>query len=293
MSDFTFTSDDLLNDETWMNAMSKNQTQDFGRLKTSASIDKDVQLGVTTLGISDILQGSALEKPDSIAYERFNTALTEDLNSLIAEKGLGSLFTGSRTELLPYDVLYASQSAGHTESADPGTAPSPSANYTTSGGGPGSVGEGKISPPPELLNYGNGKIPTSALAPIGIGNHKLWGPAATAFRNMKDAAAKENVPLNVTDSYRDYPAQVSVKARKGNMAATPGKSNHGWGLALDMKWEDGSGGNMNSKGYKWMKANGYKFGWFHPSWGEPSGKGPHEPWHWEFRGGPGGTEQGS
>ena len=76
-------------------------------------------------------------------------------------------------------------------------------------------------------------------------------------------------------SYRSYDAQVKVKREKPNLAATPGKSNHGWGLAFDM----GFGGDKSSKGFKWMAANAAKFGITGPL---PK---PDEAWHWTYTGG--------
>ncbi len=64
------------------------------------------------------------------------------------------------------------------------------------------------------------------------------------------------------------------------MAATPGTSNHGWGLALDL------GGGINSWGTTeraWMVANAPAAGWISPDWAQP-GRGKEEPWHWEFTG---------
>jgi hypothetical protein len=92
---------------------------------------------------------------------------------------------------------------------------------------------------------------------------------------MRAAAAKDKVDLGITDSYRSYAAQVDVKRRKPNLAATPGKSNHGWGLAFDMSF----GSNQNSPGYKWMTQNASKFGFKGPL------QKPFEPWHWEYKGG--------
>ena len=56
----------------------------------------------------------------------------------------------------------------------------------------------------------------------------------------------------------------------------PGKSNHGWGLALDL----GCGvQDYGSVQFNWLKQHGARFGWVHPSWAEHS---PFEPWHWEY-----------
>ena len=101
----------------------------------------------------------------------------------------------------------------------------------------------RLEPPAELVAYGNGQIPSEALAPIGVGAHRLWAPAATAFQQMSAAAAADGVTIGVTDSYRSYDSQVDLARRKGlysqgGLAATPGTSNHGWGMALDLDLDD-------------------------------------------------------
>jgi LAS superfamily LD-carboxypeptidase LdcB len=87
-------------------------------------------------------------------------------------------------------------------------------------------------------------------------------------------------PLCVTDSYRDYARQVDVYRRKPGLAAVPGTSRHGWGLAVDL----GCGvQQFGSPAFNWMRANAARFHFVHPSWAEPSGSMP-EPWHWEYTG---------
>jgi LAS superfamily LD-carboxypeptidase LdcB len=128
--------------------------------------------------------------------------------------------------------------------------------------------------------YPNGMLPASALCPLASApGHRLRGDAAAAFDQMSAAFAQAfGHPICVTDSYRSYAEQVDVYRRKPNLAAIPGRSNHGWGLAADL----GCGiQNFGSPQYRWMKANAAKFGWFHPGWAEPNGSKP-EPWHWEF-----------
>ena len=121
----------------------------------------------------------------------------------------------------------------------------------------------------------NGKLPADRLAPVGIGQHKAQPVAAEAFKAMRAAAVADRVDLGITDSYRSYAAQVDVKRRKPNLAATPGRSNHGWGLAFDMSF----GSNMNTPAYKWMVQNAAKFGFKGPL------QRPFEAWHWEYVGG--------
>ncbi len=128
--------------------------------------------------------------------------------------------------------------------------------------------------------YPNGRLPASALCPLWKAPGMSLRPkAAAAFNAMSAAYAKDTgSPLCVTSSYRSYADQVSVKASRGRWAATPGTSQHGLGLAVDLC------GGVNSFGtaaFEWMKQNGPTYGWYHPAWAEPTGSLP-EPWHWQF-----------
>lgn len=129
--------------------------------------------------------------------------------------------------------------------------------------------------------YPNGRIPADALCELGPQwpGQSLECTAANSFKQLA-AAYRQNFgrDIAVTDSYRSYEAQVDVKRRKPRLAATPGTSNHGWGLAVDF---GGGIQTFNTPQYNWMKANAGKYGWVHPSWAEPGGSKP-EPWHWEF-----------
>lgn len=129
--------------------------------------------------------------------------------------------------------------------------------------------------------HSNGRIPAAAMCALGSApGQMLRCDAQAAFDRMSHAyEAKFSSPISVTDAYRDYDTQVILKRRKGRMAATPGTSNHGWALAVDL------GGGINSFGsaqHRWMRANAPKFGWIHPGWARQTGSLP-EPWHWEFR----------
>lgn len=129
--------------------------------------------------------------------------------------------------------------------------------------------------------YANGQIPASALCDLG----PLWPgemlrcDAQAAFLKLNTAyLAQFGKNICVTDSYRSYAQQVAIKKTKGNLAAVPGTSNHGWGQALDL----GCGiQTFNTAQYNWMKQNAGTYGWKHPAWAEPGGIKP-EPWHWEY-----------
>jgi peptidoglycan DL-endopeptidase CwlO len=129
--------------------------------------------------------------------------------------------------------------------------------------------------------YPNGFIPLTALCPAGVGRHVLRCDAAAAFTRLDQAfRAALGRPLCVTDSYRTFSAQVRLYGVKPALAAIPGTSNHGWGLAVDL-----CGGiqSFGSSEYSWMLANAPRFGWSNPLWAH-RGNGREEPWHWEFSG---------
>lgn len=128
----------------------------------------------------------------------------------------------------------------------------------------------------------NGFLPSSALCPLGTAaGQRLIAPAAAAFDAMSVAFTSAlNAPLCVADSYRDCAFQVQVFATKPNLVATPGRSKHGLGRAVDLC---GGVQNFGTAPYTWLKQNAPAFGFAHPDWAEPDGSRP-EPWHWEFQG---------
>jgi hypothetical protein len=123
--------------------------------------------------------------------------------------------------------------------------------------------------------YANGRIPTTALAHPASAPGAWFRPdAANGFDRLSAAyAARFGHPLRVTDSYRSYGAQVDVRGRKPGLAARPGTSNHGWGLAADLAIGTGD--------YTWLRQNAPAYGWDNPTWARPGGSKP-ESWHWEF-----------
>jgi len=134
----------------------------------------------------------------------------------------------------------------------------------------------------DVSAFPNGHIPLSLLCAVwGAPGKYLRADSEYAFDRMSHAYAKVfGTPICVTDAYRSYEDQVRVYAERPGFAARPGSSNHGWGTATDLC------GGIQSFGtptHQWMLANAPLFGWFHPSWAEPSGSLP-EAWHWEFGG---------
>jgi hypothetical protein len=84
----------------------------------------------------------------------------------------------------------------------------------------------------------NGRLPPSDLGPIAQG--QLRKDAAAAWNAMNVEARRRGVellPNGSKSSYRTYAQQVELYAlykAGGNLAAVPGNSNHGWGLAVDV-----------------------------------------------------------
>ncbi|MEV0136456.1 M15 family metallopeptidase [Dactylosporangium sp. NPDC050688] len=121
--------------------------------------------------------------------------------------------------------------------------------------------------------YDNGRIPAAALAEVGSTGHRLAAPAAAAMEALLRRAQADGVTIGITDSYRGYDEQVDLARRKGlysqgGLAAKPGTSDHGWGLAVDL--------DLDAKAQAWMRANAGRFGFTEDT--------PREPWHWKFTG---------
>ncbi|BDO43429.1 M15 family metallopeptidase [Cellulomonas sp. NTE-D12] len=141
-----------------------------------------------------------------------------------------------------------------------------SATATTAAG---TLGANRV--PTDLAAYGNGRIPDSALAPVGDTGKKMWAPAAAAMTKLIAAAKADGVTVGITETYRPYDEQVQLAASKGlysqgGLAAKPGTSEHGWGIAADLQ--------LNGAAQAWMQRNA-------PSCGFQADV-PGESWHWAY-----------
>jgi hypothetical protein len=131
-----------------------------------------------------------------------------------------------------------------------------------------------------LDGYGNGRIPLASMVELTWApGHFLRGDAAEGLESLH-AAFRETfgADLSVTSSYRSFDGQVAARASFGRLAAVPGTSRHGIGIAVDL------GGGINRFGtpqHQWFVANGPAFGWHQPDWARQNGAMP-EPWHFEF-----------
>lgn len=131
--------------------------------------------------------------------------------------------------------------------------------------------------PPEYA-LSNGEVPDQYLCTLANGRDKLRADAAVAFALLSQAyAAQFGRDICVTSSYRTYAQQVAVKREKGWLAAQPGTSEHGYGLAVDLCGGVETGGEA----YWWLRDNAPAYGWDNPSWARPEGS-KTELWHWEY-----------
>lgn len=142
------------------------------------------------------------------------------------------------------------------------------------------------SVPTEDGDGSNGHMPRSAMTPLSWCANSLgyqqWlrTDAAAAMVRLNDAFRAEfgeNIAIDL--SYRSYDDQVRAKQLFGGLAATPGTSNHGLGLAIDTyEWK---AYDFGSARYEWLVAHGPDYGWVCPAATE---KGNPEYWHFEYTG---------
>jgi len=165
-----------------------------------------------------------------------------------------------------------------------------SAIYKPNGGKPLPVENGKLEDMGLVLETPN----TSLFEKThlhGPGNVRFIPEAIESFEKLARDFKKEfKYPIQINSSYRNFEEQIQMKIKKKGGAATPGKSNHGWGVAFDVNGtkvdpnEDGKTTNkerFNSKVYKWLDndAKG-RYGWINPP-ALREGKPGAESWHWE------------
>jgi len=128
-------------------------------------------------------------------------------------------------------------------------------------------------------SYGNGQIPGDLLWGISWTDHELRADAAESLERLNSAfAAAFGMNLQINDGYRSYADQVAMKASRGYWAATPGHSNHGLAVAVDI-----GGLSYGNAMYRWLAENAGAYGWVNPDWAQAGGRKP-EPWHWEYVG---------
>lgn len=217
-----------------------------------------------------------LSTPEPATVDRWDDT-GPDFSALLATPDFSPLIEytpGSYSQAPTAGPLSLGLSLGLAKADDWGDAYAPQPEYTSSnatavgakfsasnaGGRPGARSGGM-----GLGAYGwqgnSGVAGTKGASPYGL-QSPFWQALGAANAALKAAGLGT---FGITDGWRSYDAQVDVKKRKPNLAATPGRSVHGIGLAADLR--------LSSAQLKWLKANGAKYGLINL---------PSESWHWQL-----------
>ncbi|WP_228372727.1 M15 family metallopeptidase [Demequina maris] len=124
-------------------------------------------------------------------------------------------------------------------------------------------------------NMSNGQLRSDQLCELWVAGQYLRPDAALAFAALNERFRSEfGTDICLSGTYRDLSSQYATKASRGYMAATPGTSMHGLGLAVDLCRTHASGVY-----YSWLSLNAGTYGFWNPDWAKTS---KYEPWHWEY-----------
>jgi hypothetical protein len=153
----------------------------------------------------------------------------------------------------------------------------------------------------EGVEYKNGELPKEKLRFINNwkqyvgaissdnGWIRLYPPASRSLDKLLLAAEAntENgkpapIKFKINAGFRTYEDQVEVKKRYGADAATPGTSNHGFGLAVDFAYGSGAKLTPSTKHYKWLQTNAATYGFKRLPY-NPKHPESWEAWHWEYQ----------
>lgn len=119
---------------------------------------------------------------------------------------------------------------------------------------------------------------------------------APRYLDMKEAARKEGIVLKINSGFRSPYDMINTTSNNGvkvkassqeylyngykakkpgfNLAARPGKSNHGNGLSLDLNTGSRRKGNLNNEVYTWLVKNSWKYGFLRAV--------KNEEWHFDY-----------
>lgn len=137
----------------------------------------------------------------------------------------------------------------------------------------------------------NGKLPESMLVAIPWDKEKtlIAAPAVSDLTRLNNAFKKKfGSNLDIDLAYRTLDTQKFYYSELGPyIAAKPGTSNHGWGLAIDVP--ESYDYSFNGKYYKWLKFNSKNYNWVHrknlEQFRSNGTKNPYaEAWHFEYSG---------
>lgn len=133
--------------------------------------------------------------------------------------------------------------------------------------------------PDQLWTPDSGRLTDDRLAAIPWApDFRIRADVLDSLISLNDAyRAAFGTDLTVNSAYRTLDDQTGLYDPTSPIAAAPGCSTHGLGLAVDL------GGGIQTFGtaeHEWMQANAAGHGWVHPRWAAPNGRVP-EAWHWQ------------
>ncbi len=129
--------------------------------------------------------------------------------------------------------------------------------------------------PPNFDGEENGKMPADHMCLLPDGENYLRADAAQNFAQLNEQFKnKFGRDMCIIEGYRSYGDQVRMKALRGYLAAPPGWSMHGFGVAFDL-----CGGDDTGAPKAWLDLNAAAYGFVNPEWAKTS---KYEPWHWEY-----------
>ncbi len=181
----------------------------------------------------------------------------------------------------------------------------------------GPIGSGAMTSDLKAAGHKNGRLPDSVLAEVDAGANErcyLESDAAAAWQVLVLAAEADGVTgfaagwcyRSVAQQERTYarncgwvqdPAPPAVEGEEppplpaprwvcNPPTARPGKSNHGWGRAIDVVDTTTHKAHVlkcSDPQFVWLQENGSRYGWVLPSWAR-CGSSKQEPWHFEWAG---------
>jgi D-alanyl-D-alanine carboxypeptidase/Putative peptidoglycan binding domain len=164
----------------------------------------------------------------------------------------------------------------------------------------------KLVLPKALEKIENGKLTDAMLDKVACGG-RMYKPVAVHFNALYKAAQEAGFKLRNVGDFRPFADQMALfqdrystkdEGRKPQVtrtydgktwylkpgkapSSTPGKSNHGLGLAIDLGYDNkGALTAMGGKCLEWMCDNAPKYGFYLQS-DDPTSP-EFEAWHWQY-----------
>jgi hypothetical protein len=259
-----------------------------------ASIVIPLDFSLEMDGISGIIPNSAFEVPANILPKMYLTKKNESKIAFILHT-IDHNFNNNKwttkitgqTLLIRFDPLSAEEIAARkARQESPSTLKEIVESYSSGRGGTTRNIKG--------IAYKNGELPPDKLRPIlneakynfpaenkSDGSRvRLFTEASLALDKLLAAATHANIKLRINSAYRTFSDQSRIfrqncsRGKCDPPTASPGTSNHGFGLAVDLANNNGKKLATSMPEYKWVAENAPKFGFKRIA---------SEAWHWEYQ----------